>query len=49
MIVLGIDPGFFVRLAGGHVVTARRILLATGVSDVLVNGQPVAALTRASR
>ncbi len=33
--VLGIDPGFFVRLAGGSVVTARRLLLATGVGDGL--------------
>lgn len=33
--VLGIEPGFFVRLAGGKVVTARRILLATGVGDEL--------------
>jgi thioredoxin reductase len=33
--VLGIDRGFLVRLAGGAAVTARRILLATGVSDGL--------------
>jgi thioredoxin reductase len=31
----GIDPGFFVRLAGGRVLQARRILLATGVRDEL--------------
>ena len=33
--VLGIDRGYRVRLAGGPAVTARRILLATGVSDAL--------------
>ena len=33
--VLGIDPGFLVRLAGGRTFTARRILLATGVGDEL--------------
>ena len=33
--VLEINPGFSVHLAGGTVVTARRILLATGVSDEL--------------
>jgi len=33
--VVGIEAGFFVRLAGGTVVTARRLLLATGVSDAL--------------
>ncbi len=33
--VLGIHPGFVVRLAGGTLVTARRLLLATGVSDAL--------------
>ena len=36
--VVGIEPGFFVRLAGGAhgtVLKARRILVATGVSDVL--------------
>jgi thioredoxin reductase len=33
--VQGIEPGFFVRLAGGQVLTARRILLATGVGDEL--------------
>ncbi len=33
--VLGIVPGFFVRLAGGRMFTARRILMATGVGDVL--------------
>jgi thioredoxin reductase len=33
--VLGIEPGFTVRLAGGQVLTARRILLATGVGDEL--------------
>jgi len=31
--VLGIDPGFVARLAGGPTVTARRILMATGVGD----------------
>ena len=31
--VLGIEPGFVVRLAGGRTVTARRILMATGVGD----------------
>ena len=35
--VLGIDPGFFIALAGGAVLTARRIVLATGVSDELPN------------
>jgi thioredoxin reductase len=33
--VLGIEPGFAVRVAGGRTVTARRILMATGVSDGL--------------
>jgi thioredoxin reductase len=33
--VLGIDPGFAVRIAGGETVTARRILVATGVRDEL--------------
>ncbi len=33
--VVGIDAGFFVRLAGGPVVRARRILLTTGVHDQL--------------
>ena len=33
--VLGIDPGFIVRAAGGRTFTARRILLATGVGDEL--------------
>jgi thioredoxin reductase len=33
--VLDIEPGFTVTLAGGGVLTARRILLATGVSDEL--------------
>ena len=33
--VLGIEPGFVVRVAGGRTVTARRILLATGVGDEL--------------
>ncbi len=33
--VLGIDPGFEVRLAGGDVLSARRILVATGVRDEL--------------
>ncbi len=33
--ILGIEPGFLVRLAGGRTFTARRILLATGVGDEL--------------
>ena len=33
--VVGIDAGFFVRLAGGQVLKARRILVATGVRDEL--------------
>jgi thioredoxin reductase len=33
--VLGIEPGFLVRLAGGRTFTARRILLATGAGDEL--------------
>ena len=33
--VLGIDPEFVVRLAGARSVTARRILMATGVGDEL--------------
>jgi thioredoxin reductase len=33
--VVGIDAGFFVRLAGGQVLKARRILIATGVRDEL--------------
>jgi len=33
--VVGIDAGFFVRLVDGSVVAARRILVATGVEDVL--------------
>ena len=33
--VLAIEPGFIVRLADGNVVTGRRILVATGVSDEL--------------
>jgi len=33
--VVGIKPGFVVRLAGGRVLRARRILLATGVRDEL--------------
>ena len=33
--VLHIEPGFTVTLASGHTRTARRILLATGVSDEL--------------
>jgi thioredoxin reductase len=33
--VVGIDPGFFVRLAGGRVLGARRILLTTGARDEL--------------
>jgi thioredoxin reductase len=33
--VLGIESGFTIRLAGGAVVAARRILVATGVGDEL--------------
>lgn len=33
--VVGIDTGFVVRLAGGPALTARRILVATGVRDEL--------------
>jgi thioredoxin reductase len=33
--VVGIEDGFLVRLAGGQVLTARRILVATGVRDEL--------------
>jgi thioredoxin reductase len=33
--VAAIEPGFHVRLAGGRMLQARRILLATGLSDVL--------------
>ena len=33
--VHAIEPGFVVRLAGGQVLTARRILVATGVGDEL--------------
>jgi thioredoxin reductase len=33
--VVGIDAGFFVRLASGRVLKARRILVATGVGDDL--------------
>jgi thioredoxin reductase len=33
--VVGIDAGFVVRLAGGQVLNARRILVATGVRDEL--------------
>ena len=33
--VQAIEPGFAVRLAGGRTVTARRILVATGVGDDL--------------
>jgi thioredoxin reductase len=33
--VVAIEPGFFVRLAGGPVLNARRILVATGVRDEL--------------
>ena len=33
--VLGIGPGFVVRLASARTVTARRILMATGVGDEL--------------
>jgi thioredoxin reductase len=32
-VVLHIEPGFTVRLGGGEVLTARRILVATGVRD----------------
>jgi thioredoxin reductase len=33
--VVSIETGFFVRLAGGRVLTARRVLVATGVRDEL--------------
>jgi thioredoxin reductase len=33
--VVAVDPGFVVRLAGGRVLNARRILVATGVLDEL--------------
>jgi thioredoxin reductase len=33
--VIGIEAGFVVRLAGGRVLSARRILVATGVRDEL--------------
>lgn len=33
--VEGIEPGFFVRLAGGRVLRSRRILVATGLADDL--------------
>ena len=33
--VAGIDPGFLVRLAGDRVLNARRIMIATGVTDEL--------------
>jgi thioredoxin reductase len=33
--VVGIDTGFIVRLAGGRVLSARRILVATGARDEL--------------
>jgi thioredoxin reductase len=33
--VVGVEAGFGVRLAGGRVLTARRIVLATGVRDEL--------------
>ncbi|MBO2446154.1 NAD(P)/FAD-dependent oxidoreductase [Actinomadura barringtoniae] len=33
--VVGIDPGFFVRLESGRVLRARRILVASGLKDVL--------------
>ena len=33
--VVGIEPGFYVRLAGGGVLRARRILITTGVRDEL--------------
>jgi thioredoxin reductase len=34
-VVVGIDPGFTARLGDGQVLTARRILVATGVADAL--------------
>ncbi len=33
--VVGVEPGFTVRLAGGRVLSARRVLVATGVGDEL--------------
>jgi thioredoxin reductase len=33
--VVGIETGFSVRLAGGQVLDARRVLVATGVRDEL--------------
>jgi thioredoxin reductase len=33
--VVGVDPGFAVRLANGDTVTGRRLLVTTGVSDEL--------------
>ena len=33
--VLALEPGFSVRLAGGRMLSARRILVATGVGDEL--------------
>ena len=33
--VVGVEPGFTVRLAGGRCLTARRILVATGLRDEL--------------
>lgn len=33
--VLGIEPGFVVRLASGAALTARRVLVTTGVGDAL--------------
>jgi thioredoxin reductase len=33
--VVGIEPGFYVRLAGGAVLRGRRILITTGVRDEL--------------
>jgi thioredoxin reductase len=33
--VLGIEPGFVVRLADGQAISARRILIATGAGDEL--------------
>lgn len=33
--VVSVEPGFFVRLAGGEALEARRLLLATGAVDVL--------------
>ena len=35
VVVVGTDPGFTVRLGNGQVLVARRILVATGVTDQL--------------